>query len=218
MPVGDLAPQQARLHDIGLVDLAEPLLPLPRQLEGGAADALDLGLGIDLGVDAAAGAVGQRLDAARVAEIDAAGQLAHDQQVEPGDQLALEARRVGQRLENLRRAQIGEEVHLLAQAKQAALGLQLERQLLPFRAADRAEQHRVGGLRPRQGRIGQRHAVGIVGRAADQPLADIEAGDAALVEKLHHARHLAHDLGADAVARQDQDFAVGMDWAMRILS
>ena len=109
-------------------------LALSRQIEGDADDALDLGLGIDFGVDPAAAAVRHCLDAARLAEIDAAGQLAHDHQIEAGDELALQARRVGQRLEHHRRAQIGEQVHLLAQPQDAALGPQLERQACPISA------------------------------------------------------------------------------------
>ncbi len=166
-------------------------------------------LGIDLGIDAAPGAVGHRLDPARVAEIDAAGQFAHDHQIEAGDQLALQARRVGERLEHHRRAQIGEQIHFLAQAQEAALGAQLERQGLPFRAADRAEQHGVAGQRLVERAIGQRHAVGVVGGTADQPLGDFEAGDMAAIEKFGDAQDLAHDLRADAVAGQDQNLAVG---------
>ena len=206
---GDVAPQQARFHDIGLVDLAQAMLALLRQLETGADDALDLGLGINLGVDAAAAAVGQGLDAARLAEIDAAGQLTHDHQVEPGDELTLQARRIGQRLEHQRRAQIGEQIHFLAQPQEAALGLQFEWQGFPFRPADRAEQHRIAGLRLGQGFVGQRRAGSLIGGAADQPLADLEAGEVAAVEKLDDAHDLAHDLRADAVAGQDENFAVG---------
>src|SRR5262249_27192149 len=77
----DLAPQDARFHDIGLVDLTQATLALSRQLEPGADDALDLGLAVDLRVDAATAAVGHCLDAARLAEINAAGQFAHDHQI-----------------------------------------------------------------------------------------------------------------------------------------
>src|SRR5947207_9829148 len=45
--------------------------------------------------------------------------------------------------------------------------------------------------------------------AADQPLADLEAREMAAVEKLDDAHDLAHDLRADAVAGQDENFAVG---------
>ena len=36
----------------------------------------------------------------------------------------------------------------------------------------------------------------------------LEAGDVAAVEEFDDAHHLAHDLGADAIARQNKDFAV----------
>jgi hypothetical protein len=46
-----VAPQDARFHHIGLFHRTD-LVALPRQFEGGAGDAGDLGLGIALGVDA----------------------------------------------------------------------------------------------------------------------------------------------------------------------
>src|SRR5262249_37149640 len=146
-PLGDLAPQSPRLHHIRLVDLADAAAALSRQLAGDADDALDLGLAIDFGVDAPAAPVGQGLDPARRAEIDPAGQLAYDHQLETGDELTLEARRVGECVEYHGRTQIGEQIHLLAQPQDAALGTQLERQLVPFRPTHGAEQHGVAGER-----------------------------------------------------------------------
>ena len=146
---------------------------LAGQLEGGAGDAGDLALGVALGVDAdALVALGD--DAARLAEVDAGGQLADDQDVEAGHHLALQRGEVGQRVEALRRAEVGVEVHLLAQPQQPALGLQREVERVVLRPADRAEQHRVGGLRPGHRRVGQRRAVRVVGAAADQVLLDGE--------------------------------------------
>jgi hypothetical protein len=76
-----LAPQHARFHHIGLLHRADLVAPLARQLEGRARDAGDLGFGVALGVDAdALVAFGE--DPARLAEIDARGQLAHDHDVE----------------------------------------------------------------------------------------------------------------------------------------
>src|SRR6202022_3766481 len=121
----------AGLHDIGLVDLADTAAALSRQLAGDADDALDLGLAVDFGVDAPAAPIGHGLDAAGIAEIDPAGQLAYNHQIETGDEVALEARRVGKRIEHHRRPQIGEQIHFLAQTQDAALGTQLERQLIP---------------------------------------------------------------------------------------
>ena len=103
---------------------------------------------IDLGVDAAALAVGQGLDAARAPEIDAAGQLAQDHEVEAPDQLGLERGAVGERIEHLGRPEVGEQAQLLAQAQEAALGLLIERQRVVFGPADRAEQHRIRAPAP----------------------------------------------------------------------
>ena len=89
----DLVPQHARLHDVALFHRADPVVAGARQLEGDAGDALDLVGVVDLRVDAALLAVAEVDDLLRLAEIDAAGQLAHDQDVEALDQLAASARR-----------------------------------------------------------------------------------------------------------------------------
>jgi hypothetical protein len=49
------------------------------------------------------------------------------------------------------RAQVGEQVELLAEAQQAALGTLRAGQRVVLRTADGAEQHGVGGLREREG-------------------------------------------------------------------
>src|SRR5207253_8457955 len=43
----------------------------------------------------------------------------------------------------------------------------------------------------------------------DEVLGNVEAGDPAPVEEIGDPQHLAHDLRADAVARQHQHLAVG---------
>jgi hypothetical protein len=68
-----------------------------RQLEGDAGDALDLVGVVDLRVDAALLAVAEIDDLLRLAEIDAAGQFAHDQDVEAFDHFRLQRGGVGQR-------------------------------------------------------------------------------------------------------------------------
>ena len=69
------------------------LLPrFPRQIEGDARDAVDLAGVVDLGVDARASGHCRVGDLLRLAEIDAAGQLAHDDDVEPLDHLRLQRR------------------------------------------------------------------------------------------------------------------------------
>ena len=88
--LGHLAPQARRLEHVGLVDGAELLAAAARDARRGPHDALDLGDGVDAGV-AGAIAVAQLL-----AEVDAAGQLAHHQQVDAGEQLGPQRRRVQQ--------------------------------------------------------------------------------------------------------------------------
>ena len=95
--------------------LRHAVLPLARQFEGDAGDALDLAGGVGFGVEAALLAVGQRLDAARFAEIDAAGAFADDHQVQAADDVGLQRGGVDQRVQHDRGAQIGEQVEFLAQ-------------------------------------------------------------------------------------------------------
>ena len=89
------------------------------ELEGDGGDALDLEGVVDLGVDGALLAVAEVGDRLRLAEVDAAGQLADDEDVEALDQLALERGEVGERVEALGRAEVGEELEVLAQAQEA---------------------------------------------------------------------------------------------------
>ena len=134
----DLAPEHARFHHVGLFHRADPVRPAPRQIEGGARDAGDLAFGVALGVDAdALVALGD--DAARLAEVDAGGELAHDQDVEAGDHLALQRGEVGECVEALRRTQVGVEVHFLAQTQEPALRLHRE-----------SRGRRISGRRPRR--------------------------------------------------------------------
>src|SRR5579872_2599176 len=102
-----LVPQHAGLHDIALFHRGELVAARPRQFEADAGDALDLVGVVDLGVDGAFLAVAEIGDGFRLAEIDAAGQFAQDDDVEPFDRLALETRSVGQRRIDDGRADVG---------------------------------------------------------------------------------------------------------------
>ena len=179
---------------------------LAREIEGDAGDALDFEGVVDLGVDGALLAVAEIEDLLRLAEIDAAGQLAHDHDVEPLDHVALQRRRVGERRITDRGTQIGVEAEVLAQAQQARLRPRLVRDVRPFRPADGGEQHRVGGLGARHVGFRDRRAVRVVGAAADQALLGFEprqteprAGARDLLDFGHHFR-------ADAVAGEKEEF------------
>ncbi len=145
------------------------------------------------------GAVGRHAAAARLAEVDVAGQLANDQDVEARDQLGLQARRMRQLLVADRGAEVGEELQVPAQAEDGLLGAQRTLELVVLPVADRAEQHRVGFLGELQRGLGQRMAVRLVGGAADQRLFRLERQ----VEHAQHLHRLGDDLDTDAVTRQD---------------
>jgi hypothetical protein len=140
--------------------------------------------------------------AARLAEVDVAGQLANDQDVQPRDQFGLQARRVDQLLVADRRAEVGEQAQVLAQAQDGLLGAQRPVELVVLPVADGAEQHRVGFLGELERRFGQRMAVRLVGRAADQRRFHLELQ----VEHVEHLDGFRHDFGADAVTRENCDF------------
>ena len=87
---------------------------------------------------------GDVVDARLVAEVDAAGQFAHDQQVGAGDALFAQRAAAVERGNRLDRAQVGEQVEALANAQQALLGARVVGVgAVPLRAADGGEQHCV---------------------------------------------------------------------------
>ena len=119
-----LVPEHAGLHDVALLGRVHLVAALAGQIEGDADDTLDLAGGVDGGIDGALLAVLQRHDLLGLAEISAARQLAQDQDVEPLDMLAPERGGLRQRRIADGRAQVGEQVQLLAQLQQAGLGAQ----------------------------------------------------------------------------------------------
>ena len=86
-----------------------------------SASALDLGERVDAGVE---GAVGL---APALAEVEAAGELAHHQQVGALDALAAQRAGVVERRPRAHRAQVGVEAEARAQAEQPLLGARLGR-------------------------------------------------------------------------------------------
>ena len=145
--------------------------------------------------------------ALRRAEIDAAGKFAHAQHVETiSDEFLFHRRGVGEGRQADTRTEVGEKAEMLAQRQQrTALRLDVRREVLPFRSADRAEENGVrlfrGGYRFRR----QRVARGIDRRAADEVL---RAGNREAEFGFHgveNADGLGHDFGANAVSGEDRD-------------
>ena len=178
---------------------------LAGEVEGDRGDALDLVSVVDLGIDGALLAVAELGDGLGLAEIDAAGQLAHDHDVEAVDPVALERGGVGERRIADRGPEIGEQLEILAQPEQPRLRPLVVRHAVPFRPADRAEHDGVGGKRAFHGGVRDRLAMGVVGAAADQIRLGLDRGDPAAVDPADHALDLGHHLGADPVAGQQKE-------------
>ena len=175
------------------------------RVEGDAADALDLGLRIDHGVDAAALARRQGLHPTGLTEIDVPGQLSHDQNVEPGDHLRLQGRGTGELGIENRRTQVGEQTQTGAQAQQPFLGPLGDMQRLPLGTAHGPEQDRIRRLRGAQGLLGQGIAGQVIGGTAHHPVLKLDVDRTARIERVNELHRLRHDLRTYAVAREHQN-------------
>src|SRR5205085_5444586 len=138
------APENRRVEHVRLVDRAEPLFALARYLEAEASNAAYLGLAVEHGVEAFGITVGVDTAAARRTEIDVAGELAHNHQVQSGNYLRLERGRCGKFGIEERGTQIGEQAQRLADGKQSLLGANGSRQGIVLRSTDGAEQDSIG--------------------------------------------------------------------------
>src|SRR5579871_6109678 len=117
--VDDLVPQHAGLHHVTFFHRGELVAPGAGELKSDTGNTLDLVGVVDLRVDSTLLAVAEICDGFGLAEINTARQLAHDHEVEAVDDLALEARRVGERGIADCRAQVGEEAKVLAQSQKS---------------------------------------------------------------------------------------------------
>ena len=199
-----LAPQARALQHVRLVHAGHAAAALLRHGERRMGDALDLRAAVALGIERGL-AVGPAR-AAALAKVDAAGELAHDHDVEPAA-ARLHAQRacVRQRGIEPRRAQVCVHAERLADAQQRLLRPQVAGQAVPPRAADRAEQHCVAVEAALHRLLGQRRARAVDGAAADVIGGKAEAAAAAAAHGLEHAHRGVHDLRADAVAPEQCD-------------
>ncbi len=195
-----LSPEARRLEHVGLVDRGH-LSPAA----GGGAEA-PLGQALDLGQGVGARVEGAVPLATPLAEVDAAGQLAHHQQVGPLDALAPQRARVVERRPGAHGPQVGVEAEPRAQPEQALLRARLGGVgCVPAGPAHRAQQH---GVRTRAGLehlVGEGGAVGVDGGAADQVLVPCDREPVVGRDRVDQLAGDRHDLGPDPVARQQGD-------------
>ena len=174
--VDDRPPQARRREHVGLVDAGQALAARPRaSSKASRTIAPDLALGVRQRVDGGRAPSGVVALLRPAAEVEAAGQLADDQQVDALEQLGAERRgrrrapggRVtGRRLANRPRPP--------RSANSACSGRTARGRVVPLRPADGAEQDRVGRRgRRRRPRGGSRRRTRR-SRAADEELGPLE--------------------------------------------
>ena len=143
----------------------------------------------------------------RLAEIDVAGQLAHDQDVEARDHLGLQRGRVGQLRVDLRRAQVGEQARAPCAGRGSPAPGAWRAAALSYCGSPTAPNRMASAsARERERRLGQR-----VARAPRSPRRRPAPprARASAPARAEHLERLGNDLLADAVARQHRDFHGG---------
>ena len=204
---GDFAPHAGGVEDVGLVDGGEQAAAGAGGLEAEADDPLDLLLAVGERVHRVALSVLPPA-ALRLAEVDAAGEFAQHDHVDLFDGFALERGAVGEEGEHLHRADVGEEAEALAQAEDGLLGAHGGGRVVPFGAADGAEEDGVLRAAHFQGFVAQGDAVGVDCGAADGVFAVFEGVVEAPADGGQHAHRFADHFGSDSVARQQRDAEV----------
>ena len=211
-----LPPQHARLHDVGLVHGEQAAPAAARKLESDAGDAFDLHLGVHGGVEGAASAPGESLDAAGQAEVSPSAQLAHHHQVGAADHFRAEGGTPDEGVEGPGRPQSREHVEISAQAHQSVLvgrvprhgvliGALFDRSVIGQVVVEagishRPDEHRVDFPRPGHGLVAAEGAVALPRRAVEQVFLDLDAQALALRDRQQNLDARADHFRADAVA------------------
>ena len=141
-PLSRFTPQTRGFQHVGLVDDRQFAAARHGQPERHVQDPFDLRDRVGAGVE---GARALLVAALRTAEVDAAREFAHADEIRAADHLRPERRTVGQGVEQRHGAQVGEQPQRLAHPQQPLLGPHLRRGVVVvFGVADGAEQHGVG--------------------------------------------------------------------------
>jgi hypothetical protein len=196
----DAAPQLRGLQDVVLVNRGDAPPSPGREPERDVRDALDLGDGIAHRV--------VRLpifELARLAEIQAAEQLTHDQQIRAGDAIWFERDDRVERWPRLRGTQVCVRIQPLAQREQAGFDPLIARQMIEARIANRAEQHGIARTARRQRRLRQCRLASAQRCAADWICSRLVGDMKTLFDRAQHGHGAVDHFRADAVTRQESE-------------
>ena len=181
--------------------------PAARQLEAEADDAAHLGLGVGHRV-VGRSPVRAVMRLTSLAEVDAAGELSHDEHVHALDEVASQRRRLDERGFHGDRTQVGVEPEHLADTQEPLLGTHRCRRVVPLGPAHRTEQHGVRREQHVEVLVPDRCPVGIDGDAAGEHIRPLEREAEAFGGRIEHDACGVDDLRADAVTG-DASEAVG---------
>ena len=145
-----------------------------------------------------------------LAEVHVAHELAAHNQVKAiAQSLRLQRACVGQRGPQLGGAQVREQVQLFSNAQKAALGAVGGRlNVVPFRAANSAQQHRIGCFARVDGFLRQGHAELIDGRTANETFIVVEGVAEFFANLVEGLQRLIDDFGANSVALQNANIEI----------
>ena len=175
-----------------------------RRLKCETCDALHLGDGVVLHVPCAFCAV-HLLGLALLSEIDAANQLAHDDEIDTAHEFRLQRGVLDQSVCNLHGTQIGVETEPLAETQNRTLGAQGRLHAVPLRPADCTEEHAVRRLADRERVFGQRRAEFIIRRTARVARLVRQPEREFRIDGTQDAHGFLGDLLSDAVAWDDRN-------------
>ena len=136
-----------------------------------------------------------------IAKVDAADELAHDDEVDALDEFRLQRRVLDERIGHLDRAQVSIETEVLAQAEDGLLGAQGRVDIVPLVAADSTEENAVRRLARLDRILRQRRAELVVGRAAGIFVGVGKAQAEFRIDFLEHFHGRIRDFFANTVAR-----------------
>ena len=193
-------PQTHGGQHVGLVDRGQFAAPTLRRAKGHVRHPLDFVSAVKHGVVGAVAIAGFLT----FAEIDSAGQFAHEEHVHAFQQVRPQGRMLDQRRPGLHRPQVGEEAEVLANLQKTLLGAHAGVGVRPFRAADGAHQDGIGLFSPAQRIGGQGLPPAVDGDSAHQGFLEAKI----VAEALRHASQgfarLRRYLRANAISWQDQ--------------
>ena len=140
-----------------------------------------------------------------LAEVDAAGQLAHEYQVHAFEHLGLDRRSVDQRAEHFHRPQVRIHTELAAQAQEPRLRPHFRGRRGPLRPADGAQQNRIRFEATLERRARQGIAVPVDGDAAEVSFGQLERMSEAGGDRAQATHTFGDDIGADAITAENRN-------------